>query len=77
MMKKKKRKPDAIDRLYDSFTTKDMTRLEFRKRYLAATNPRKLQEDLGKGVKYRQTEQTQRLVAQHQRQKIDNAVLEN
>ena len=44
MMKRRKR--DAVDKLYDSIEKKDMTRAEFRRRYIAAMDPRRAAVDL-------------------------------
>ena len=76
-MIKKNKKSDHIERLYNSFAVKDMPLKEFKRRYLAATNPTKLQKDLGKVIAHRQMTQTQKLVEQHQKKIIDARLVEN
>jgi len=76
-MIKKNRTLDHIEKLYNSFTRKDMTLKEFRRRYLTATDPKKLQDDLHKVVGYRQVQQTQELVAQRQKKAIDSRLIKN
>ena len=39
-------KKDYVDELYDSFQCKDMTRREFRSRYVRAMDPRGVNRDL-------------------------------
>ena len=70
-MIRKNKTRDHIEKLYDSFAQKDMPLKEFRRRYLAATNPAKLKKDLGKVITHRQMRQTQKLVEQHQKKVID------
>ena len=41
-----KKRADYIDRMYNSFAVKDIPRTEFRRRLLAATDPKKVQDDL-------------------------------
>ena len=55
------RRKDAIDRLYDSFVTKDMTREAFRAAYLRLTNPNRLRKDLDRIVRRNQVQQTNQL----------------
>lgn len=43
---KKVKHGDAIDRLYDSFAVKDMSRAAFRRGYMLATSPRLAERDL-------------------------------
>jgi len=40
------KKKDYIDRLFDSFTVKDMPRAEFRRRFKAAIDPERLKADM-------------------------------
>ena len=75
-MIKKNKARDHIKKLWNSFSVKDVPLKEFRRRYLAATNPQKLQQDLAGVIQHRQMRQTQKLVAQHQKQKIDAAIIE-
>lgn len=69
--KPKKQRYDTVTRLYDSFQDKDMSLDEFRRAYERETSPRKAQKDLAAIIQFRQTRQTQQLVAAHQKQKID------
>ena len=66
----KTRAKDEVDRLYDSFRTKNMSREEFRKRYMAATDPRRASRDLQAMVLDVQDRRTRAFCAQ---QKIDKA----
>jgi hypothetical protein len=43
-----RRKKDGVDKLFDSIKVKDMTRAEFRRRYIAATNPATMRHDLAR-----------------------------
>ena len=76
-MIKKNKSRDHIEKLYDSFATKDLTLTEFKRRYKKATDPKRLQQDLGKVIAHRQMTQTQKLVAQHQKKAIDTRIAEN
>lgn len=73
-MKRPKRK-DAVDRMYDSFVVKDLTREEFRKEYLKLMNPAGLNRDLRQMVKDRQGVQTATVLAGEKKREIDNAVV--
>ena len=42
------RRHDGIDKLYDGFAVKDLTRREFRRQYLALVNPKTAQRDLAR-----------------------------
>ena len=46
LKKRQKRTKDEIDKIYDSIRTKDMTREEFRSRYVTAMNPKRAQAEL-------------------------------
>lgn len=74
-MIKKNKTHDHVEKLYNSFAQKDMPLKEFRRRYLAATNPKRLQKDLGKVITHRQMTQTQKLVMEHQKKAIDEKIL--
>lgn len=76
-MIKKNKSRDHVEKLWNSFKMKDMPLKEFKRRYSAATNPKKLQQDLHKVVAHRQLTQTQKLVAQHQKKAIDARLVEN
>ena len=76
-MIKKNKSRDHIEKLYDSFAQKDMPLKEFKRRYSAATDPKKLQKDLDKVITHHQMTQTQKLVAQHQKKAIDSRLVEN
>lgn len=65
------------DAIYDSFKTKDMSRQQFRKAYFDATDPTKLQRDLGETLAFRQNLRTQRLLGKQKKLKIDSAISEN
>ena len=76
-MIKKNKTRDHIEKLYDSFAQKDMPLTEFKRRYKTATDPKRLQQDLGKIIAHRQMTQTQKLVEQHQKKAIDSRLVEN
>ncbi len=73
-----KRKPrfDHIEKLYNSFTKKDMTLEAFRKAYLAEINPPKMRRELVSMVDSIQKTRTQQLVAAHQKREIDKKLAE-
>jgi hypothetical protein len=72
---RRKRRKDNIDRLYDSFLIKDMTRKEFRKEYLRLTNQTGINQDLRKMVKERQTYGIVKQLAGEKKQEIDKAIM--
>jgi hypothetical protein len=59
--KRNKRRKDAIDKLYDGFAKKDMTREEFRAAYMHLTSPRALRQDLSDIIHRKHEEQTNQL----------------
>lgn len=76
-IKKLPGKYDRADAIYDSFKTKDMSRQQFRKAYLDATDSTKLQRDLGETLAFRQNLRTQKLLGKQKKLKIDSAISEN
>ena len=74
MRKRKRRKKDALDRLYDSFLIKDLSRREFRKQYLALTNQTGINRDLRAAVKNRQAVHTMGLLAKERKLEIDRSL---
>lgn len=70
----RRKRKDRIDRLYDSFAVRDLTREEFRKEYLRLMNPSGLNRDLRRMVMDRQTKRTLDFVAKERKKKIDEMV---
>ena len=74
MRQRRRKRKDAVDRLYDSFAVKDLTREEFRREYLELTNPVELNRDLRRMIMDRRAIQTVNILAGEQKEKIDSAV---
>jgi len=73
-MRGRSKRKDKIDRLYDSFTVKDLSRAEFRKQYTALMNPAGLRRDLRRMVMDRQGVQTVNVLAGERKKEIDEAM---
>ena len=73
----KKERYDVVTRLYNAFTTKDMTLDEFRRAYNAELSPVTMRRELKELVRYRGQQRTQRLVAEHSKKNIDARLMEN
>ncbi len=72
----KKRRPrkkrfDRIEKLYNSFVTKDMTLEEFRRAYAKETSPTTARRELSQMVDSLDKQRTQGLVAAYQKKEID------
>lgn len=75
MRLRRKRRKDAIDRLYDSFVVKDLTREGFRQEYLKLMDPDGLNKDLRRMIKDRQGVETVNVLAGEKKREIDDAVV--
>lgn len=73
---RKRRREDNIDRLYNSFVVKDLSRREFRKEYLRLTCQTGINADLAGMVMDRQAVRTVNVIAKEKKQEIDDAVRE-
>lgn len=69
------KRKDAVDRLYDGFVVKDLSRKEFRKQYFALMDPDGLRRDLVGVVKTRQTKRTLDFMAGERKRKINEAIV--
>ncbi len=67
----KKKRFDHIEKLYNSFTVKDMTLEEFRRAYAEETSPVKARRELSQMVGSLDKQRTQGLVAAYQKKEID------